>query len=137
MQLTKNFKLNEFTRSATADKYGIDNTPSPSEVANIKALCEKLLQPLRDCYLESFYINSGFRCKDLNDKIPNSSKTSQHITGQAADIRVSDPRDLLTKLLDSNLEFDQAILYGTFLHLSYNPSRNRKQVLYAKGVSPL
>lgn len=136
MQLTKNFKLSEFTRSATADEYGIDNTPSPSEVANIKALCEKLLQPLRDCYLESFYINSGFRCKELNAKV-GGVPTSQHITGQAADVRVSDPRDLLTKLLDSNLEFDQAILYPTFLHLSYNPSRNRKQVLYAKGVSPL
>lgn len=133
MQLTKNFKLSEFTRSSKATELNIDNTPSPSEMANLKLLCERLLQPLRDLYDENFIINSGYRCKELNDAIPNSAKTSQHTKGQAADIGVGSPLELLRALYDSKVEFDQAILYNTFLHLSHNANGNRMQILYNKG----
>lgn len=135
MQLTKNFTLEEMVRSNTAVSQGIDNIPEEEQVENLKKLCTRLLQPLRDIVQMPFNINSGFRCPFLN-KAVGGVPTSQHTKGQAADVRVANPRGLLTELLKSDLDFDQAILYPTFLHLSYNSGHNRKQVLYAKGVQP-
>lgn len=129
-RITKDFSLEEFTRSDEARKRGIQNTPSPEHIQNIKLLCVKLLQPLRYLYGSPMYINSGFRCKELNDILPGSSETSDHMKGLAADIRCKNPKKLLEVLLASNLIFDQAILYPTFLHLSYRPISNRNQVIY-------
>ena len=67
---------------------------------------------------------------ELNDIIPNASKTSDHMEGLAADIKCEKPKKLLQILLESELIFDQAILYPTFLHLSYRPISNRNQVIY-------
>lgn len=135
MQLSKNFSLIEFTISATATARGIKNEPNQEQIENLRVLCSRLLQPLRELYNEPFKINSGFRSQELN-KAVGGVPTSQHTKGQAADVRVNEPRKLLTELLKSGLVFDQAILYPTFLHLSYNSANNRKQVLYAKGVKP-
>lgn len=135
MKLTNNFKLEEFTRSNKAKEKGIKNVPNQTQINNLKILCENLLQPLRDIYQEPFIITSGFRNPELNKAVGGVS-TSQHMTGQAADVKVKDPRKLLSALRQSGLNFDQAILYNTFLHLSYDEKRNRKQVLYAKGVKP-
>lgn len=132
MQLTKNFKLSEFTRSSKATELNIDNTPPPSEVANLKLLCTKLLQPLRDLYGDNMNINSGYRSVELNSAV-GGVDSSQHTKGMAADIRCENPFELLKTLKNSKLEFDQAILYPTFLHLSYNANGNRMQVLYNKG----
>ena len=134
MQLSKNFKLSEFTHSKTAVKHNIDNTPSPSEVANLKILCEKLLQPLRDVYNKPMTISSGYRNEELNKKVGGVS-TSQHMRGQAADVVVPNPRLLLDILIASGIKFDQAILYPNFLHLSYNEGKNRMQKLPSKGMS--
>lgn len=134
MQLSKNFKLSEFTHSNTAVKHNIDNTPSPSEVANLKVLCEKLLQPLRDAYNKPMTISSGYRNEELNKKV-GGVPTSQHMRGQAADVAVPNPRLLLDILIVSGIEFDQAILYPNFLHLSYNEGKNRMQKLPSKGMS--
>lgn len=135
MKLTNNFRLIEFTVSATAIARRIKNEPNEAQIDNLRVLCSRLLQPLREIYNEPFNINSGFRCIELN-KAVGGVANSQHTKGQAADVRVKDPRKLLTELLKSGLIFDQAILYPTFLHLSYNSANNRKQVLYAKGVNP-
>lgn len=129
-RITKDFSLEEFTRSDEARKRGIQNSPSPEHIQNIKLLCVKLLQPLRYLYGSPMDINSGFRCKELNDILPGSSETSDHMKGLAADIRCKSPKKLLEVLLASNLIFDQAILYPTFLHLSYRPISNRNQVIY-------
>ena len=134
MQLSKNFKLSEFTHSKTAVEHNIDNTPSPSEVANLKILCEKLLQPLRDVYARPMAISSGYRNEELNKKVGGVS-TSQHMRGQAADVAVPNPRLLLDILIASGIKFDQAILYPSFLHLSYNEGKNRMQKLPSKGMS--
>lgn len=135
MNLTNNFRLLEFTVSGTATARGIKNEPNEEQIENLHKLCSRLLQPLRELYNEPFKINSGFRSQELN-KAVGGVPTSQHLKGQAADVRVAEPRKLLTELLKSGLIFDQAILYPTFLHLSYNSANNRKQVLYAKGVKP-
>lgn len=135
MKLTNNFTLAEFTASPTARRLGIDNTPCTDHIVQLQKLSVRLLQPLRTLYNEPFHINSGYRSHALN-KVVGGATTSQHTRGQAADVRVSNPRNLLSELLKSRLDFDQAILYPTFLHLSYNAANNRRQVLYAKGVKP-
>lgn len=121
--------------STTAKARGIQNIPNAEQIENLRKLCVRLLQPLRDLYNEPFIINSGFRNPELN-KAVGGVPTSQHAKGKAADISVKEPRKLLAELLRSGLDFDQAILYPTFLHLSYHSGSNRKQVLYAKGVKP-
>lgn len=135
MKLTNNFTLEEMCHSNTAKDREIKNEPNAEQTENLRKLCSRLLQPLRELYGEAFNINSGFRNAEVN-KAVGGVPTSQHTKGQAADVRVTEPRKLLASLLSSGLEFDQAILYPTFLHLSYNSGHNRKQVLYAKGVKP-
>lgn len=135
MRITNNFKLSELTFSKTAQDKGIINEPNKDQIENLRKLTVRLLQPLRSIHNEPFIINSGFRSEELN-KAVKGAKNSQHMKGQAVDIHVKEPRRLLRELLKSRLPFDQAILYDTFLHLSYNSANNRKQVLYAKGVNP-
>lgn len=132
IQLTKNFKLSEFLYSKTAKDKGIDNTPSVEVIANLTTLATDLLQPLRDLYGKPMSVNSGYRSVELNNAV-GGVDTSQHVKGMAADIRCENPLELLKTLKSSKLEFDQAILYPTFLHLSYNENRNREQVLYNKS----
>lgn len=127
-QITRNFNLEEFIHSDTAKRMGIDNTPTEQEVENITLLCTKLLQPLRSLYGRPMYINSGYRCRELNEAV-GGVETSDHRRGLAADVRCDNPKALLSCLLSSGLIFDQAILYPTFLHLSYRPSRNRQKVI--------
>lgn len=135
MKLSDNFNLSEFTRSETATRLNIANIPTNEHIVNLQKLCVRLLQPLRERYSEAFIINSGFRSLQLN-KAVGGVASSQHTRGQAADVKVKEPRALLAELLKSGLNFDQAILYPSFLHLSYNAANNRRQVLYAKGVRP-
>lgn len=135
MILSKNFNLSEFTYSETARKRNIKNEPSDEQIANLQTLVSELLQPLREEFNAPMHINSGYRCPALN-KAVGGVATSQHTKGEAADVRVNDPRMLFATLLALELEFDQAILYPTFLHLSYREGKNRNQVLYAKGVKP-
>lgn len=89
MQLTEHFKLSEFTRSSTADKYGFKNTPNENQVANLKALCENVLEPLRQHFNVPITISSGFRCPKLNALVGGATN-SQHMTGEAADIHIPD-----------------------------------------------
>ncbi|NDW19785.1 peptidase M15 [Dysgonomonas sp. 216] len=135
MKLTNNFTLDELCHSNTAKLKKIRNNADEEQIENLRTLTIRLLQPLRDIYGYPMYINSGFRSQEVN-KLVGGVPTSQHTKGQAADVRVENPRKLLSVLLQSGLIFDQAILYPTFLHLSYNTGNNRRQVLYAKGVKP-
>lgn len=135
MRISKNFTWEELTLSNTAKRLGIKNTPDKEQANNLRTLTLKLLQPLRDIYDEPFIINSGFRNAETN-KAVRGATASQHMKGEAADISVKNPRQLLETLQSSKLDFDQAILYTTFLHLSYRQDKNRMQVLYAKGVKP-
>jgi hypothetical protein len=138
MQLTTNFTLEEFTRSTTADRLGIDNTPNPSEIANIERLCVQILQPAR-LALGPIQISSGFRSNKLNvavGGVPNSA----HRLGFAADVVPVNVGTLeLAKWIKNNTSFDQVILeFGTptnpnWIHVSADPI-GRKQVLRASGT---
>lgn len=120
--------LSEFVESKKAKELGIDNTPPQHAIIKLQQLVTKLLQPLRDVYGKPMSVSSGYRCEALN-KAVGGQPTSQHIKGEAADIKCENPAKLLEVLLSSKIAFDQAILYPTFLHLSYNAVRNRMQVI--------
>lgn len=123
----RHFTLSEFTRSETAKKYGIENTPNELQVRNIERLCALILDPLRDCIGHPIYITSGFRTKRLN-RIVGGSTTSAHMDGLAADFRVGDKDYLLDwawcLLKSPSKEFrqriDQCIYYRDrhFIHIS-------------------
>ena len=85
MNLSPHFTLEELTRSVTARNRSIDNTPSKSELANLRLLAETVLEPLREAFGRPITVSSGFRCPELN-KAVGGARTSQHLLGQAADI---------------------------------------------------
>jgi len=87
MSLTKNFSLSELTKSQTAERKGIDNTPSAEHQENLKSLCTAILQPVRDHFGKVVTISSGYRSPELCTAI-GSKITSQHAKGQAADFEI-------------------------------------------------
>lgn len=133
MQLSRNFQLFEFTTSQTAERNGIDNTPSQEIVQHLKRVCEKILQPARDV-LGPLTISSGYRCPELNQRIGGSS-TSAHMFGYAADVLPQQcTKREFAKWVAHHCEYDQIILeFGSssepaWIHVSADP-RNRGQVL--------
>jgi zinc D-Ala-D-Ala carboxypeptidase len=139
MKLTQNFSLSELTRSQTAIRKGIVNQPNDEELANLVALCECVLQPIRDHFGTSVRISSGLRVPELNAAIGGST-TSDHCKGMAADIEVPpiDNLELARWVEGSGLAFRQLILEyydGTpdsgWIHVSYDPADNKRQVLTA------
>ena len=126
------FTIGELTSSATARRYNIKNIPGSSELANLKALVENLLDPLRDRLGRSIIVSSGYRCKKLND-IVKGSKTSAHVKGLAADIYTKG-NNLELAYLAKDLPFDQCIIYDklenpSWIHISY-ASNPRHQYLF-------
>ena len=152
--LSPHFKLNEFIKSRTARENGIDNTPPPEAVENLRALCSHTLEPLREALGLPIIITSGYRCKVLNEHITHHSDSSQHMSGCAADFYVGQStvsgfkfqvsglrhRELLIKafktiILDERIEFDQLIIYPDFIHVSYvrEGRKNRHKLTKADG----
>lgn len=135
MQLTDHFTLAELTRSDTADRKHIDNTPTVEVVANLRALCRNVLEPARVSFGAPIYVTSGYRCPALNAAV-GGKPTSQHLRGEAADLQVQGVRNLkrLYKVIKSHGIFDQ-LLYETnrtgarWIHVSYTSYGNRRQAI--------
>ena len=87
MQLSKNFNLVELTKSQTAERKGIPNDPSPDHLENLRLLCERVLQPVRDHFNHVVTVSSGYRSAALCVAI-GSSLDSQHTKGMAADFEI-------------------------------------------------
>jgi hypothetical protein len=139
MQLTNNFSLSEMVKSETALRQNMDNTPGDAEIANLKVLCEKVLQPVREHYGKGVKVNSGFRHPNVNAAV-GGSKTSDHCKGQAADIEIPGvPNAELAEWIAANLDFTQVILEfytqgipdSGWVHVSYDPANLKKQTLTA------
>jgi uncharacterized protein YcbK (DUF882 family) len=131
--LSKNFDWAEFSKSDTAKRLHINNEIVDWDVRdNIKALVDNILQPLRDAWGGPLFINSGFRCKELNEKV-GGVETSQHRLGQAADVGCTDPYALAKLAKKMRLPYDQCIVYPSFVHFSFRSDwENRGQLLYNK-----
>ena len=87
MQLSKHFKLSEFTKSQIAARNGIKNLPGSGEVKNLENLCYEILEPVRAKFDRPILITSGFRSLEVNRKL-GSSDSSQHVKGQAVDFEI-------------------------------------------------
>lgn len=136
MKLSAHFALGEFTRSESAKREGLDNTPTAEHLENLKTLCEKVLEPIRLKY-GSINISSGYRGKMLNHFI-GGSVNSDHCVGRAADIDMDDSGTGVTnkeifEYIKDNLEIDQLIneFNYSWIHVGYRKGANRKQILDA------
>ena len=129
----KYFTIEELCKSSTALSKGINNSPSPEIVNNLTLLVNNVLDPLREKYGKPISVNGAYRCPELN-KVVGGSKTSQHMTGTAADITVGSPdsnKKLFNLIIEMNLPFDQLIDEKNFrwIHVSYS-NKHRKQILH-------
>ena len=138
VRLSENFTLQEFTKSQTAIRKGLDNTPAEAHIENAKELFANVVQKVRDNFGVTI-INSGYRGPDLNYAI-GGSNTSQHTRGQAVDIECpGTPNYDVAKWVEDNLDFDQLILEfytpgipdSGWVHISYKTEGNRKSILTA------
>lgn len=135
MKLSPNFTLEEMTYSPTAKIKKISNIPSEAQVINLKRLCREVLQPIRDKWEKPINITSGFRSRELN-KAVRGSKSSQHLTGEAADISTSDNLKLWNiicrMILNGEIEVGQLIDEKNFkwIHISLADDRHKNQILH-------
>ena len=151
LQLTPHFKLSEFEKSATAAKYGIDNTIPSHMVPVLQQLCQEVLEPLRQFVGGPVVISSGYRCNQLNIRV-GGAYASQHTLGEAADIQLPltsytawDDNRKHTDMevarrwfnfLENHTDFDQLILETAngkdyWIHVSCrkNRKKNRHKVI--------
>lgn len=139
-QLTEHFTLEEFIESSTAKAKKINNSPTAEHKANLLRLCKEVLQPIRNKYGKCITINSGYRCPKLNAAV-GGVKTSQHLTGAAADISCTATSkaylfNLIKEMIDKGeIKVGQLIWeYGTkkepqWIHVSL-PYNKTNQILY-------
>lgn len=141
MKLTEHFTLEELTRSATADRHSIDNAPTEDIEKNLVEVA-LLLEKIRQRYNKPIIVTSGYRCKKLNE-IVKGSKTSQHVKGQAADIRtISDTREdnkelfmtIMGMIIQKDIEVGQLIdeYNYNWIHVSTPHLKNNNQILHIK-----
>lgn len=147
MQLSEHLTLAEVIKSNTAKRLGIDNTPTPEHLANLKLVAENIFEPIRNYFNKPIYVSSGYRSKALNSATPGSSPTSQHCKGEALDldqdaVNIGITNKMVFDYIKANLSFDELIWeYGTntspdWVHVSYKSTgRQRKQVLRATRVN--
>ena len=138
MNLTRNFTLSELTKSDTAIRMGINNNPSAEQIEKLKALCENILQPIRD-HFGRVKVTSCFRSVELCLAI-NSSANSQHANAEAADFEcVGVDNAELFDWIKLNLEPDQLILEfytpgdpnSGWIHCSWIPEGRRASFIHA------
>lgn len=131
----KHFKIEEFTRSATAEKFNIDNTPNDYVIYNLDKLVVNVLDPLREAFGSPIKITSGYRCYLLN-KMVGGVKNSQHMSGKAADIvPIGKSFDKFVKFVEEWIKdknFNQCIIESSgkskWIHISYDEGNNRKKI---------
>ena len=137
-KISKHISYKEATRSNTAIRKGINNTPDGDQLIAMKLVAEKVFEPMREHFGKPIRINSFLRVSALNVAV-GGSKSSQHCKGEAIDM---DGLNGLTNkeifdYIKNNLDFDQLIWeYGTdkepdWVHVSYSANGNRKQILKA------
>jgi hypothetical protein len=143
MNLSANFSLHELTKSETALRMGFDNTPDDEATENLRLLCEKVLQPVRDHFGKGVKVNSAYRSPESNAAV-GGSKTSDHCKGMAADIEIPGVANAeLAQWIMDNLEYTQLILEfytpgipdSGWVHISFDQSNLKNQELTATKVA--
>ena len=143
MKLSDHFSLWELTKSQTAIRNGIDNTPDEESIRNLKEVCTKILEPVRTHYGRPFTPSSGYRCWSLN-RLLGSSDRSQHITGEAVDFEVPGISNMdVARWIINELSYDQLILEfykepdpnSGWVHCSYVGIKNRNKARRYDGTT--
>lgn len=146
MRLSKNFTLQELTKSNTALRLGIDNTPTKDGIHKLTILANSILQPIRN-EIGPLRVTSSYRSTELNTAL-GGSPNSQHCRYEAVDCQFvkngkMDNIKIFEAIQDLCLDFDQCILefgdstesidpsYPAWIHISYKIADNRKEVLVA------
>lgn len=132
MRLTDHFSLEELTRSETAERLEIDNTPEGETLSNLGVLAEGLERVREILGGMPIHVSSGYRCERLNRAV-GGTRNSAHLSGFAADFTCAGfgtPQEIASRLERSNLVFDQVIQEGAWVHVSFAP-RTRREVLTA------
>ena len=127
----KYFTIKELSHSETANRKGIDNTPTVDAVVSMTTLINECLDPVRELYGKPITVTSGFRCPMLN-KAVGGVNSSQHVKGEAADLvgRNDDETRKIFETAKAFGQFDQ-LLYeknskgNIWVHISYKASGNR------------
>ena len=134
------FSWAELTVSTAAARLGLDNTPPPEAQVALKLLVDTVLDPLRTALGRPVHVSSGYRSPPINQAV-KGSPTSQHMVGEAADIRVDGmaAEELALAIFRLGLPFDQVIWYaperGGHVHVSYTVKRaNRRETLHAPAA---
>ena len=137
MKLGKYFTLAELTATST----GLPNEPRANDINSLKALVENVLDPARALFEGPIIVNSGYRSKEVNShKNVKGSPTSQHLKGEAADLKSTDNAKLFN-IIRKYCVFDQLIWEGgndkqpDWVHVSYKSQGNRGEVLQMKVVN--
>jgi uncharacterized protein YcbK (DUF882 family) len=142
MNLSEHFTLEELCHSEVAARNGWMNHPDANEINNLTRIAA-LLEQVRAVVGKPIQINSGYRCKQVNDAV-GSKDTSQHRIGCAADIRVSgmNPSEVCEAIKASDIQFDQLIKeFDSWTHISVpnnagdNP-RNQMLIIDKAGTRP-
>lgn len=136
--LTEHFTLEEFIKSQTALRLGIDNTPPQEIIERAQLVLQNVAEPVRNQFGVTV-INSGYRGPELNAAIGGAA-SSQHCFGEAVDIECPGHANYdVAKWIEDNLDYDQLILEfytpgipdSGWVHVSYVPEGCRKQSLTA------
>lgn len=139
MKLSKDFTLQELSKSEIADRNNINNIPTADHITNLVLLCQYVLQPVRSHFDKPVSITSGYRSPELCVLV-GSKPTSQHTFGQAADFKISGvPNKVVSDWIVNTLDFDQCILEfwkqeepnSGWVHCSYSFNNNRQEYLQA------
>ena len=128
------FTIGELCRSNVAALKGLKNEPNTAVKLNLTKLIDNVLEPLRTAYRKPIYVNSGYRCEELN-RLVGGAKNSQHMTGKAADITAGskeENRKLFELVRKLGLDYDQLIDEKDYswVHVSYNEDFNRNEILH-------
>jgi hypothetical protein len=143
VKLSRHFTLDELTRSDTAVRLGLDNSPTQEVISNLQVLAQGLERVRAALGSVPLYISSGYRSPEVNKAI-GGSRTSQHMAGEAADFTAPEfgtPTQIAEHLaaLADSLQFDQLILEGgRWVHISFTQNRARRSVLtatFTKGIA--
>ena len=134
--LMKYFSITEFFESDVAEKHQVNNIPDDEQLSqvlgNIRALALNVLDPLRAMIGRPIIITSGYRSQRVNELV-GGSKTSQHLSGKAADIHVQGytPQQMnaVYQTIQTYYDFDQLIFYPSknIIHISWNGGKNRQE----------
>lgn len=127
MKLSKHFTLDEFVRSDTAIRKGIENNPSDSIIENLK-ITAMGMEEVRELLQVPILVTSGYRSPVLNRTI-GGSKSSAHMQGFACDFiapKFGNSLAIVNKIKESGILVDQCIMEGTWTHISFDPQMRQK-----------